>query len=182
MLNSQGHSYSFDSRGTGYGRGEGIVSVLLKPLERALRDGDLVRAIIRGTGVNQDGKTHGITRPSADAQQALIERVLRKSMTSPERLAYLEAHGTGTKAGDDTECKAIANAVTAKREGPLWVGSVKSNIGHLEACSGLAALVKTVLILEKGLIPPNANFRVPKAGLDLETKKIKASYELRLLG
>ena len=181
MLNDQGRSFSFDARGSGYGRGEGVVSIVLKTLDRALRDGDNVRAIIRGTGVNQDGKTKGITRPNPDAQQALIERVHRQTRIKPEDLAYLEAHGTGTKAGDNLECEAIANAICSKRTKNLRVGSIKSNIGHLEASSGLAGLLKAMLILKNKQIVPNAAFRNPKKSLALESKKIEVStvFEFR---
>lgn len=175
MLNSHGHSYSFEARGAGYGRGEGVVSIVLKKLDQALHDGDKVRAIIRCTGINQDGKTNGITRPNAKAQQALIENVHQRAMIPTTDLAYLEAHGTGTKAGDSLESDAIANAICSKRDKPLWVGSIKSNIGHLEACSGLAAIVKAVCILDKRQIPPNSDFQAPKRELDLERKKIKVN-------
>ena len=173
MLNYRGRSFSFDARGSGYGRGEGVVSIVLKTLDRALRDGDTIRAVIRGTGVNQDGKTKGITRPNPDAQQALIERVHRQTRIKPEELAYLEAHGTGTKAGDNLECEAIANAICTKRAKSLRVGSIKSNVGHLEASSGLAGLLKAMLILKNKQVVPNAAFRNPKESLALDSKKIE---------
>lgn len=132
----------------------------MKPLEDAIRNGDPIRAVIRGSGINQDGRTAGITLPSREAQASLIRRVYNKAGLNPLDTAYVEAHGTGTPAGDPLEAGAIASVFGEGRakNRPLLVGSVKTNIGHLEAASGLASVMKCVLILEKGLIPPNLNF------------------------
>ena len=159
-MSPDGRCYSFDSRASGYGRGEGIATVVLKPLNEAIRDGDPIRAVIAQTALNQDGKTQTITYPSQTAQEELIRLCYERASLDPTETAYVEAHGTGTKAGDPTEAAAI-HAVMSKdrpRAEPLYVGSVKSNIGHLETASGFAAIIKVALALEKGLIPPSINF------------------------
>lgn len=149
--------------------------MILKPLQDAIRDGDNVRAIIRNTGANQDGKTNGITFPSCDAQAKLIESVYEAAGLDPLETDYVEAHGTGTAAGDPVEAEALARSLTQKRvpEKPLIVGSVKSNIGHLEAASGLAAMVKTIMALEHDLIPPNFDFEEANQAIPLEKWKLK---------
>ena len=179
MLNTDGKSYSFDARGSGYGRGEGVATVLLKRLDDALRAGDHIRAIIRNTAVNQDGKTNGITLPSQKAQESLQRSIFERADLNPRNVQYVEAHGTGTVAGDLAELQGIANVFCEKRHSldSLYVGSIKSNIGHLESTSGLAGLIKTVLILEKGLIPPNADFQTEKSNLKLQDWGIKVNDE-----
>ncbi|KAL9595199.1 MAG: hypothetical protein Q9219_006593 [cf. Caloplaca sp. 3 TL-2023] len=169
LFGEDGRSYTYDSRATGYGRGEGVVSLILKPLHDAVRDGDNIRAVIRNTGANQDGRTNGITFPSCDAQANLIKSVYEGAGLDPSETDYVEAHGTGTSAGDPVEAEAIARSLAANRppDRPLIVGSVKSNIGHLEAASGLAAMVKTILALEADLIPPNFDFQSPNEDIPL---------------
>lgn len=173
MLNDQGKSYPFDARGAGYGRGEGIASIILKRLDDALHSKDPIRAIICNTAINQDGKTFGITQPSVQAQESLERSVFGEAYIDPLDIGYVEAHGTGTTAGDLVEMQAIANVFCENREKPLYVGSIKSNIGHLESSSGLAGVIKAVLVLEKELIPPNSDFVVAKAGLRLDDWNIK---------
>lgn len=175
MLDDSGRSYSFDRRGNGYGRGEGVTAILVKRLDHALKAGDHVRAIIRNTAVNQDGRTPGITLPSQIAQERLQRSIYQDASLNPLNVSYIEAHGTGTTAGDLTELKAISNVFCnhGQRSGSLFVGSIKSNIGHLESSSGLAGLIKAVLILEKGFIPPNADFRTPKIDIKLDEWNIK---------
>ena len=175
LFGDEGRSYSYDSRATGYGRGEGVVSLILKPLEKAILDGDNIRAVIRNTGINQDGKTAGITFPSCDAQASLIKSVYEAAGIDPRETDYVEAHGTGTAAGDPVEAEAIARSLTKNRAlgNPLIVGSVKSNIGHLEAASGLAAVVKTVMALEEDVIPPNFDFQFPNKDIPLDEWNIK---------
>lgn len=172
MLNADGRSYSFDQRGAGYGRGEGSVVVILKSLDEAIRCGDPIRGIIRSTAVNQDGKTSGITLPSQVAQEMLLRRAYAKQSLDPQAIHYVEAHGTGTSAGDLAEIGAIAEVFCRNRTTPLYVGSIKSAVGHLEGASGLAGLVKAVLIVEKGIIPPNADFQSAKPELDLHGRNI----------
>ncbi|KAL8664985.1 MAG: hypothetical protein Q9168_007795 [Polycauliona sp. 1 TL-2023] len=175
LFSEEGRSYTYDSRATGYGRGEGVVSVILKPLSTAIRDGDNVRAIIRNTGVNQDGKTAGITHPSCDAQARLIKSVYDAAGLDPRETDYVEAHGMGTATGDPVEAEAIARSLAKDRsqDKPLLVGSVKSNIGHLECASGLAAIVKTIFALEEGVIPPNFDFKEPNKDIPMDEWNIK---------
>lgn len=155
LLGSNGRSFSFDSRAEGYARGEGVGTIVMKPLQSALRDGDTIRSVIRGTGVNQDGRTSGITVPSPDAQERLIREVYWKAGLDIERTRFVEAHGTGTSTGDPIEAGALARAFKCRRDTPLYVGAIKSTIGHLEGGSGVASIIKSILILESGIIPPN---------------------------
>lgn len=176
MLNSEGKCFTFDSRGAGYGRGEGVASVIVKLLKDALHDGDKVHAVIRSSGVNQDGKTIGVTLPNPDAQEALIRAVYAAANLDPHDTLYVEAHGTGTEVGDNAEAQSLGNVFGEKpRARYLYVGSVKTNIGHLEAASGLAGLIKAVLVLKKQQIPPNLNYIEPKPGLRLDARQISVS-------
>ncbi|KAF1993246.1 putative polyketide synthase [Amniculicola lignicola CBS 123094] len=170
LLGPDGRSYSFDRRGKGYGRGEGVATILLKPLAEALKDGDPVRAVIRETALNQDGKTPTITSPSQEAQEELIRTCYRNAGLNPADTAYVEAHGTGTATGDPIEAGAIGEVMGRGRrvDQPLLIGSVKSNLGHLEAASGLAAIIKVAMAFEKGVIPPNHNFEVGNPGIHFD--------------
>ncbi|TVY92322.1 Reducing polyketide synthase [Lachnellula willkommii] len=160
LFSNEGKSFAFDHRGSGFGRGEGVGCVILKPLDEAIKANDSIRAVIVGSGTNQDGRTKGITMPSGDAQVALMKSVYEKSGLNPAEAGYIEAHGTGTKVGDPIEAAALHEVFgegrTAKQ--PLFVGSVKSNIGHLEGASGVVSLIKTAMMLEKGFILPNCDF------------------------
>ncbi|KAK0741973.1 hypothetical protein B0T21DRAFT_408828 [Apiosordaria backusii] len=180
LISKDGRSYAFDSRANGYGRGEGSATIILKRLDDALRDGDPIRAIIRETGVNQDGKTETITTPSGEAQEALIRACYRKAGLDPSQTTYFEAHGTGTPTGDPIEVKAISSVFQDTRHGddPLRIGSVKTNIGHTETASGVAAIIKVALALEKGQIPPSVNFEKPNEKLRLDDWKLKIPTEL----
>lgn len=178
MLSPDGRSYAFDSRANGYGRGEGVGTVVIKRLKDALADGDSIRAVIRETYLNQDGKTETITSPSQEAQEALMRECYRRAGLSPRDTQYFEAHGTGTPTGDPIEARAIAAVFGANRTESLRIGSVKTNIGHTEAASGLAGLIKVVLALEKGQIPPSANFDKPNPKLKLEEWGLKVATEL----
>lgn len=159
LLGTQGRCFSFDSRAEGYARGEGVGTVVLKPLSTAIRDGDTIRAVIRETGVNQDGRTSGLTVPSAEAQEKLIREVYWRAGLDLEQTKFVEAHGTGTSIGDPIEAGALARAFKCRRETPLYVGTIKSTIGHLEGGSGVASLIKAILILESGIIPPNLDIQ-----------------------
>lgn len=159
VLSPDGRCFSFDHRANGYGRGEGVGTVIVKSLSAALRDGDTVRAIVRGTGSNQDGKTPGMSLPSPEAQEALIRQVYASADLDMRDTSYIEAHGTGTPVGDPLEVQAISNAFQiAEREKPLYIGSVKANLGHLEGGAGIAGLIKVILMLEAQIIPGLANF------------------------
>ncbi|OOQ88785.1 fatty acid synthase [Penicillium brasilianum] len=173
LLGAQGRSFSFDARAEGYARGEGVGSVILKPLHAAVRDGDTIRAVIRETGVNQDGRTPGITVPSAAAQERLIREVYWRAGLDMEQTRFVEAHGTGTSTGDPIEAEALSRAFKCRRDGPLYVGAVKSSIGHLEGGSGIASIIKSVLVLESGIIPANhglqeVNPKIPAADWNIE--------------
>ncbi|KAE9962826.1 hypothetical protein BLS_009972 [Venturia inaequalis] len=166
FLSADGISYSFDHRATGYGRGEGVGTLVVKPLSAALRDGNTIRAVIKATGVNQDGRTIGISQPSAQSQEALITSVYAKAGLNLNDTCYVEAHGTGTAVGDPLEVEAIVAAFkTAERSVPLSLGSVKANIGHTEGAAGLAGLIKAVKLAESGVIPPLANFEMPNPSI-----------------
>lgn len=149
--------------------------VVLKRLDDALRAGDPIRGIIRNTAIGQDGKTAGITLPSRIAQQDLITSAYRAVSLDPAETGYIEAHGTGTVKGDMIELEALQQAFCKGRgeEKPLYVGSIKGNVGHLEATSGLAGLIKSLLVLEKGLIPPTANLETVKENLKFAETSIK---------
>ena len=159
MLSRRGRCFAFDERADGYVRGEGGGVVILKPLARALADGDRVRAVILGTGVNSDGRTIGLSLPSEAAQSALIRTVCERAGVAPDDLAFFEMHGTGTPAGDPIEAAAVGRALGQGRREPLPIGSVKTNIGHLEPASGMAGLIKAALALERGIVPPIAALR-----------------------
>ncbi|MCJ1473024.1 hypothetical protein MMC13_001673 [Lambiella insularis] len=169
FLSPSGRCRSFDAAGDGYGRGEGGLVILLKPLARALADGDPVRAVIKGTRLNQDGRTQGITLPSAKVQKHNMECLYKQLNLSPSEIQYVEAHGTGTAAGDPLEFAAI-NAVFGgcPRSEKLIVGSVKSNIGHLEAPAALAGIIKAVECLERSSIPPQMQFTKPNPKINFD--------------
>ncbi|RHZ63428.1 uncharacterized protein CDV56_104935 [Aspergillus thermomutatus] len=165
MLSPTGRSRMWDIAADGYARGEGFAAVMLKTLSQALADGDRVEYIIRETGVNQDGRTQGITMPNAASQTALIQQVYHKAgldRARPEdRCQFFEAHGTGTPRGDPIEACAIRDAFFADSpatEEPMYVGSVKTVIGHLEGCAGLAGLLKAAEAVRRAEIPPNMHY------------------------
>jgi 3-oxoacyl-(acyl-carrier-protein) synthase/SAM-dependent methyltransferase len=163
MLARDGQCKTFDAEADGYVRGEGCAIVVLKRLCDAQADGDRVLAVVRGTAANHDGRSAGLTAPNGPAQRAVIRAALREANLRPEDVDYVEAHGTGTPLGDPIELQALGAAYGEGRpaDRPLLVGSVKANIGHLEAAAGLAGLVKTVLSLQHEALPPHRNFTTP---------------------
>ncbi|TVY20485.1 Reducing polyketide synthase FUB1 [Lachnellula arida] len=177
LLSPDGKSYSFDARGNGYARGEGVGCIVLKPLDIAIADGDTIRAVIRHTGANQDGKTPGITFPSRDAQINLARTVYEQAGLNPLETTYVEAHGTGTQAGDPIETSAIAESIARGRDKPLIIGSVKSNVGHLEGASGIAGLVKGILMLENKMLLPNHDFQKVNDRILLNEWRLHVSQE-----
>ncbi|EXJ93245.1 hypothetical protein A1O3_01802 [Capronia epimyces CBS 606.96] len=179
MLSPDGISHSFDERANGYARGEAIGAILIKPLSKALADGDTIRAVIRGSGANQDGKTPGITMPSKDAQSRLINFTYSTAGLSTAQTTYFEAHGTGTKIGDPIELSAIGASFGIDRtnDDPLYVGSVKTNVGHTEGMAGLAGVIKTVLSLENAIIPGLVGFKSLNSKLLLESWKLALPLE-----
>jgi len=175
-----GRCKTFDARADGYVRGEGCGIVVLKRLDEALRDGDRVLAVIRGTAVNQDGRSSGLTAPNGPAQQAVIRQALAQARLEPERISYVEAHGTGTALGDPIEVGALTAALGPGRipDRPLTIGSIKTNMGHLEAAAGVAALMKVVLMLRHQQIAPNLHFETPSPHIDWETMPIQVATRL----
>ena len=168
MLAADGRCKTFDSSADGYVRGEGCGVVVLKRLEEAEADGDRIWAVILGSAVNQDGASAGLTAPNPQAQQRVIEQALARAGLEPREVDYLEAHGTGTQLGDRTEVRAAAHAYGRGREAasPLLIGSVKTNIGHLEAAAGIAGLIKVALSINHQLIPRHLNFIEPNPRID----------------
>ncbi|MGH3879414.1 MAG: type I polyketide synthase, partial [Actinophytocola sp.] len=158
-LSPDGRCYTFDERANGFVRGEGGALVLLKPLARARADGDEIYCLIEGTAVGNDGASDGLTVPDPDAQRAVIEAACRRGGVDPSTVRYVELHGTGTPVGDPVEAAALAAAYRREPGAPLLTGSVKTNLGHLEAAAGVAGLVKVALAARHGQLPPSLNFR-----------------------
>ncbi|EFX00060.1 polyketide synthase [Grosmannia clavigera kw1407] len=161
LFSDEGKTYAFDHRAkSGFARGEGAGALILKPLDQAIRDNDRIWSVIVNTGVNQDGRTVGITSPSGEAQEGLMREVYASAGIRPEDVGFVEAHGTGTKVGDPIEATAIRNVFShgRTRQQPLYVGSVKSNVGHLESASGVISIIKASLMLDKRFLLPNVNF------------------------
>lgn len=173
FLSSDGRCRAFDVDGKGYVRGEGVCAVILKNRFKAFQDGDNIRAIVKGTLCNHDGTKEGITMPNSVAQEALISKIYKDAGLSTHETTYFEAHGTGTQAGDPRETRAIGSVFAPGREHPLYVGSIKTNIGHLEGASGLAGVIKTVMSLEAGTILPNMHFNIPNPKIDFKNWKIE---------
>lgn len=176
FLSPDSKCYSFDHRANGYSRGEGFGVVIIKTLSEALRNSDTIRTVIRATCATQDGRTPGITQPSSKAQEDMICATYRTAGLDMSRTRYFEAHGTGTPLGDPLEAKAINSAFNRLPEEPMYIGAVKSNIGHLEGASGIAGLIKTTLVLEKGIIPPNIGFDRVNPAIPLDEWSIRVCY------
>ena len=163
FLSPEGRCYSFDHRANGYSRREGFGIMILKRIPDAIRDDDTIRAVIRSTVSNQDGKSPGITQPTRSAQVNLIRHAYESAGLDFASTRYFEAHGTGTPVGDPIEASAISSVFTKYRspENPIYIGALKSNIGHLEGAAGIAGLLKSVFVLERSIIPPNCWFEKP---------------------
>ncbi|GLE50501.1 putative polyketide synthase [Mycobacterium montefiorense] len=163
MLAPDGRCKTFDAAADGYVRGEGCGVIVVKRLEDAIRDGDRIRAVIRGSAINQDGASGGLTVPNGVAQQRVIADALKRADLEPHDVGYLEAHGTGTSLGDPIEAQAAGAVLGTGREPsePLLMGSVKTNIGHLEAAAGIAGVIKVILSLENELLPQHLHFENP---------------------
>ncbi|KAF2741959.1 hypothetical protein M011DRAFT_413522 [Sporormia fimetaria CBS 119925] len=179
FLSPDGRCFSFDHRANGYARGEGVATLILAPLSKAIALGAPIRALIRSVCSNQDGRTPGgITQPSKNAQAKLIEETYRKARLDMKHTRFFEAHGTGTSVGDPTEATAIGECFWSHRtDGPLYVGAVKSNTGHLEGTSGLAGVIKAVLAIERSTIPPNTNFERLNPSIDAEFLRLHFPQE-----
>jgi acyl transferase domain-containing protein/acyl carrier protein len=161
MLAPDGRCKTFDAAADGFARGEGCGMVVLKRLSDAQADGDRVLAVIRGSAVNQDGPSSGLTAPNGPAQEAVIREALAHAGVTPGEVGYVEAHGTGTQLGDPLEVQALGAVFGSEREQPLWLGSVKTNIGHLEAAAGITGLIKLVLSLQHRELPAHLHFKTP---------------------
>ncbi|MCJ1439395.1 hypothetical protein MMC27_008789 [Xylographa pallens] len=173
-----GKCHTFDAKADGYCKAEAINAVLLKRLDDAIRDGDPIRAVIRGTATNSDGRTPGIASPDAEAQATAIRAAYSAAgLTTFNHTGYLECHGTGTLAGDPIEVSAAASVFSPTRpaESPLIIGSIKSNIGHSEPAAGVNGLIKAVLAVEKGIIPGNPTFIDPNPKIDFKALKVRAT-------
>lgn len=182
FLSPDGYCKSFDSRANGYVRSEGCGVILLKPLSQAEQDGDSIYAVIRGSAVNSDGFTEeGFTVPSYDAQVEMLTAAYRDAGVAPEQVAYVEAHGTGTPVGDPIETKAFGTVFGGKRAAvdPCLIGSVKSNIGHLEAAAGIAGMMKLTLALQHKQIPGNLHFLEPNPNIPFEKYRLQVATQLQ---
>jgi acyl transferase domain-containing protein/acyl carrier protein len=180
MMARDGRCKSFDAAADGFVRGEGSGVVVLKRLGDALADGDIIHALIRGSAVNQDGASTGLTAPSGAAQEAVIRSALDMAGIAPADVGYLETHGTGTVLGDPIEVQGLAAALTPGRtaDRPLYMGSVKSNVGHLEAAAGITGLIKVALSLAHRAIPPHLHFRTPNPLIPWERLPLTVPTEL----
>ncbi|WP_255955357.1 type I polyketide synthase [Streptomyces odontomachi] len=169
-LSPDGRSYTFDARANGYVRGEGGAFVVLKPLTRALADGDPIHCVIRGSALNNDGATDALTVPSADAQEEVIRAACRRAGVDPQDVQYVELHGTGTAVGDPIEARALGAAYGAGRTAgsALVVGSAKTNVGHLEGSSGIVGLLKAVLSIRERELPASLHFETPNPAIPLD--------------
>ena len=181
MLAPDGRCKAFDAAADGFARGEGCGLIALKRLDDALRDNDEIHALIRGSALNQDGRSAGLTVPSRHAQEKLIGAALADAGIAPEDVGYVEAHGTGTRLGDPIEIRALAAALTRKRpsDRPLVVGSAKTNFGHLESAAGIAGTIKTVLALKHGRIPRHLHFHRGNEEVDWDRTGIEIAATAR---
>ncbi|MFF0478729.1 type I polyketide synthase [Streptomyces sp. NPDC004284] len=180
-LSADGRCFTFDARANGYARGEGGGIVVLKPLEAALRDGDRVHAVIRGSALNNDGATETLSTPGRAAQERVILDACADAGVAPAEVAYVELHGTGTRVGDPVEAAALGAALgpSRTRDTPLLVGSVKTNIGHLEGAAGIAGLIKAVLCVGARELVPTLNHSGPGDRIPLDELRLRVTTEAR---
>src|SRR5438477_3971811 len=183
MLSPDGRCAAFDATANGFVRGEGAGMVLLKRLSKAIADGDSIHGVIIGTALNQDGHTNGISLPSPEAQARLVRDACADAGVDPVEIGFVEAHGTGTAVGDPIEAHALSGALCADRppDAPLTIGSVKTNLGHLETAAGVAGLVKAVLVLKHRQIPASLHFETPSTHIDFAKLKLRVPTALEPL-
>ncbi|SPT60426.1 type I polyketide synthase [Actinomadura madurae] len=176
---ADGRCKAFDASADGMVRAEGCGAVVLKRLSDATRDGDRILAVIRGSGVNSDGRSNGLVAPNSDAQRALLRDVYATAGVDPREVDYVEAHGTGTFLGDPIEAKAVGEVLGAGRDPgrPLLLGSAKSNLGHMESAAGMAGLIKTVLALHHKVIPPSAHYKEPNPHIPFDELRLAVVAE-----
>ena len=179
LLSTRGRCRPFDAAADGFVRGEGCAMVVLKRLADAEADGDRIWAVLRGSAVNQSGASAGLTVPNGPAQERVIEEALSRAGVEPSEVDYLEAHGTGSELGDPIEVRAAAAVYGRGRDPdrPLLIGSIKPNIGHLESAAGAASLVKVVLAMQAGVIPPQPDFRDPSPLIDWDRLPVRVTAQ-----
>ena len=181
ILSPDGHCRAFDINGAGTVGGSGVGVVVLKRLEDAVADGDAIRAVVRGSAINNDGgRKVGYTAPSVDGQREVIGEALAVAGVAPETIGFIETHGTGTRLGDPVEFQALREALPRPGRGVCALGSVKTNIGHLDAAAGVAGFIKTVLAVEHGLIPPTLHFTRPNREMALTGSPFSINTALRV--
>jgi acyl transferase domain-containing protein len=180
MMAADGRCKAFDARADGFVRAEGCGVVVLKKLSQALADGNRVLALIRGTAVNQDGPSSGLTAPNGPSQEAVVREALANGNVAPHAVSYVETHGTGTSLGDPIEVSALGAALGHGRDAsdPFAIGSVKTNIGHLEMAAGIAGLIKTILVLQHRQIPPHLHLQQPNPYIDWDNLPITIPTQL----
>ena len=181
MMAPDGRCKAFDARADGFVRAEGAGLVVLKRLSDAQADGDEVLAVIRGTAINQDGRSNGLTAPNGPAQEAVLRSALANARVAPHEVAYVEAHGTGTSLGDPIEIRALGAVLGAGRSAdrPVVVGSLKTNIGHLESAAGVAGLIKVVQALRHGQIPAQLHFETPNPHIPWDQLTVEVASRAR---
>ena len=179
---SDGRTRTFDDAADGSGMGEGFISILIKPLDKAVKDGDHIYAVIKGSAVNQDGTSIGLTAPNPASQEEVITEAWKNAGINPETISYIEAHGTGTKLGDPIEVDGLTRAFRQYTDKNQFcaISSIKSNMGHLYECSGLAGLVKGVLALKHRQIPPTSHFNRPNSIIDFCNSPVYVNSKLRV--
>ncbi|MFB7153242.1 type I polyketide synthase, partial [Streptomyces virginiae] len=181
VMAPDGRCKAFSARADGYVRSEGAGAVVLKPLSEALRDGDRVSAVIRGSAVTSDGRTNGLLAPSRRAQEDVVRLALAGAGARPSEVGYVEAHGTGTAIGDQIEAAALGTVLNQGRaeDRPCAIGSVKTNVGHLEAAAGIAGLIKLALSFEHGALPPSLHCAEPNPDIDFDGLGLRVQTSLR---
>lgn len=176
-----GKTRAFDDSSDGTGMGEGVLAVLLKPLSKAVRDGDRIYAVIKGSAINQDGRSIGLTAPNAAAQEKVIIKAWKDAGINPETVTYIETHGTGTKLGDPIEIDGIGRAFRRYTDKKQFcaIGALKTNIGHLDNAAGIAGMIRAALALDRKEIPPILHFNKPNSKIDFEQSPVYINRELR---
>ena len=178
FLSADGHCRAFDAAASGTVFGSGVGLVVLKPLDSALSAGDHIEAVIKGSAINNDGKRKvGLAAPSVEGQRAVIEAALQRAAVEPGSIGYIECHGTGTVLGDPVEIEALKLAFSSARQGTCKIGSVKTNIGHLNIAAGAASFIKAVLALKHRLIPPSLHFHTPNPAIDFDRSPFTVNTE-----
>ncbi len=181
MLSPDGQCKTFDESANGYVQGEGVGVIVLKPLAKALQDKDRIYSVITGCAVNQDGRTNGLTAPNGLQQESLLENAYRVANVTPSDVSYVECHGTGTFLGDPIEIQALGEVLGKKRnsDNPLLIGSVKTNLGHLEPAAGIASIIKVALSLYHAKIPPHLNCQKPNPHINFDKYHLKIAQNLQ---